>query len=52
VKFQFHCLFFFFLEGRGDNLVLAKVSLGLISVGSIEFRGVIFLEVEYVLVLW
>ena len=34
------------------NFVLAKVRLGLISVRCLELRGVRFLEVRNVLVLW
>ena len=36
----------------GGNFVLAKVSRGLISVRCSELRGVCFLEVRNVLVLW
>ena len=36
----------------GGNFLLAKISLGLISVCCTELRGVRFSEVENVLVLW
>ena len=36
----------------GGNFVLAKVSVGLISVRCTELRGVRFSEVDNVLVLW
>ena len=36
----------------GGNFVLAKVRWGLVSVRCLELRGVRFLEVQNVLVLW
>ena len=36
----------------GGNFVLAKVSLGFISVCCLKLRGVHFLEIRIVLVLW
>ena len=36
----------------GGNFVLAKVSLGLISVHCLKLRGVGFSEVQNVLLLW